>query len=126
MKSPGKLTVVPWFQNLEGVDHLGIESRRQLDAHTCREEHEVEEPKVGLLVPWDRVLSCEARDDGVGKPNVRRTCTTHLVEILLMPVRGVRVCQRVGGWVGKSKRAKAKAQKSGAGTGTSINCTEEP
>lgn len=46
----------PGIDNLNGVDHLRVEARRDLYSHTCRKQKEVERTQVRLFVPWHRVV----------------------------------------------------------------------
>ena len=60
--------LLPGIDNLDGVDHLRVETRRNLDSHACREEEEVKMPQVRFLVPWHQVVL-----DSVGENRIRRT-----------------------------------------------------
>ena len=59
---------LPGIDNLDGIDHLRVETRRNLDPHACREKEEVEMPQIRLLVPWHQVVL-----DGVSENRIRRT-----------------------------------------------------
>ncbi len=60
------LTRLPGRDDLKGVDHLGVKPRRQLDAHACGEQHEVEVEQVRLLEEPFLVLPRKPSDDRVG------------------------------------------------------------
>lgn len=51
---------------LQSVDELRIETRGHLNAHTAKEQPDVEDTKIRLLVPWHLILIDEAGDDGIG------------------------------------------------------------
>jgi hypothetical protein len=51
---------------LQSVDELRIETRGHLNTHTTKEQPDVEDTKIGLLVPWYLILLDEASDDGIG------------------------------------------------------------
>lgn len=59
-------TLDPRGDVLQGVDHLRVEARRQLDAHAGREEHEVQIEQVRFPEEPLLVFVCKARDNGVG------------------------------------------------------------
>lgn len=60
-------TLLPRGHNLEGVDHLRVEARGELNTKTCWQEHEVERPQILLPVPGDGVLVGQSLDNGVGR-----------------------------------------------------------
>ena len=60
--------LLPGIHDLNGVDHLRVEARRDLNPHACREQHEVEITQVRLLVPWHQVML-----NSVGEHWIRRT-----------------------------------------------------
>ncbi len=60
-----RLTGLPRWHDLESIDHLGVEARRQLDAHACWEENQVKVEEVWLLKEPFLVLVGKPGDDGV-------------------------------------------------------------
>jgi hypothetical protein len=57
--------LLPGIHNLDGVDHLRVEARRDLNPHACREQHEVEITQVRLLVPWHQVMLNSVGEDWI-------------------------------------------------------------
>lgn len=64
------LTFYPCRDDLEGIDHLGVETRRQLDAHACREQDQIEDEEVPLLEEPFLVLVGKPGDDGIRLANL--------------------------------------------------------
>ena len=71
------LTGLPERHNLEGVDHLGVKPRCQLDTHACREQHHVEEEQVRLLEEPFLVLVGDTGDDGIGLADLGGRASSH-------------------------------------------------
>ena len=59
-------TVMEGLRVLQSIDELRIETRGHLNTHTTKEQPDVEDSKIGLLVPWHLILIDEAGDDGIG------------------------------------------------------------
>jgi hypothetical protein len=67
MKAGKKHTSVESWGELQGVDELGVKTRCHLDTHAADKEVEVQNSKVGLLVPGHLVLRDHTREDRVGR-----------------------------------------------------------
>ena len=78
----GELTLVPFWDELKTVDHLRIETRRDLDAHTGGVKQQVEDSQIPLLIPRDLVLCDDSRQDGV--TFVTEINETHDEEVMLV------------------------------------------
>jgi hypothetical protein len=46
----------PGIDNLNSVDHLRVEARRDLNSHACRKEQQIQIAQIRLLVPWHLVM----------------------------------------------------------------------
>lgn len=120
------LTLLPRHDDLEGVNHLGVEARRQLDTHACREQHEVEVEQIRLLVPSLGVLGGEPGDDGVGLADLGGGSKRHLDRVsgwtgggggLVLWFDGLDSCSGSGGTQNGEKRVRDKGFQAGGEEG---------
>jgi hypothetical protein len=57
--------LLPKVRDLDGVDHLRVETRRHLDTDTCRQQQKIQDPEVSLSIPRHCVLQHQARQDRI-------------------------------------------------------------
>lgn len=58
--------LVPSIHNLDRVDNLRVESRRDLNTHARREQDEIESSQIRLLVPRRTVLGQQVTEHRLG------------------------------------------------------------
>lgn len=56
-------TFDPGWDNLKGINQLGVKSRGQFNTHACWKEHKVEESQVWFLIPTNLVLFDNPSED---------------------------------------------------------------